>query len=192
MKKMTALLLCILLLFPLSACTKKEEESQEKKANLIHAKIEVEHYGTITVELYPDVAPKTVENFVKLANEGFYTNSSFHRIIDGFMIQGGINPEKKADAIEGEFTSNGFENNLKHTPGVISMARTSEPNSASSQFFIMVGDADWLDGNYAAFGKVTENLDAVYQIAKDAKPIDNNGTILPEEQPKILSVTIID
>ncbi len=188
MKKMTVLLLSALLLFSLSACSRGEE----KKETLIHAKIEVENYGTITVELYPDIAPKTVENFVKLANEGFYTNSSFHRIIDGFMIQGGINPEKKADTIDGEFTSNGFENNLKHTTGVLSMARANDPNSASSQFFIMVGDADWLDGNYAAFGKVTENLEAVLQIAKDAMPIDNNGTILTEEQPKILSITIID
>ncbi len=125
-------------------------------------------------ELYPDVAPISVENFVKLANEDFFDGLIFHRVIEGFMIQGGGYDEtfyngnfdaKETDSIKGEFTSNGFTNNLKHTRGVLSMARTQEPDSASSQFFIMHEDAPHLDGQYAAFGKITEGLEIVDEIA---------------------------
>ncbi len=136
--------------------------------------IEMQDGSVMKGELYPDVAPKTVENFVKLCNENFYEGLIFHRVISGFMIQGGAFTEelysgnmnqKSASSIKGEFNANGFENNLKHERGVISMARTNEPNSASSQFFIMHQDSPSLDGNYAAFGKITEGLEVVDKIA---------------------------
>ena len=121
------------------------------------------------IELYPDIAPKTVENFVSLASKGFYDGLIFHRVINGFMIQGG-DPEGTGMggpgySIPGEFAQNGFENNLKHTEGVISMARSMDPNSAGSQFFIMHKTSPHLDGSYAAFGKVIEGLDVVDKIA---------------------------
>ena len=121
------------------------------------------------IELYPDIAPKTVENFVSLVNKGFYNGLIFHRVINGFMIQGG-DPEGTGMggpgySIPGEFSQNGFENNLKHTEGVISMARSMDPNSAGSQFFIMHKTSPHLDGSYAAFGKVIEGLDVVDKIA---------------------------
>ena len=120
-------------------------------------------------ELYPEIAPITVENFVKLINENFFEGLIFHRVISGFMIQGGGYREdgthKEADSIKGEFATNGVQNDLKHTRGVLSMARTMIPNSASSQFFIMHKDAPHLDGQYAAFGKITEGLDVVDKIA---------------------------
>ncbi len=185
MKRNLTLLITALFL---TGCAK----SEGKQAQVINAKIEIENYGSVEVELYPDIAPLTVENFVKLAKDGFYNGTTFHRIIDGFMIQGGANPSRKAEAISGEFASNGFENNLKHTEGVLSMARANDPDSATSQFFIMVGDAPWLNGEYAAFGKVTSGLEIVKQIAKDARPIDDNGTIPQSEQPVITSITILD
>lgn len=127
--------------------------------------IEMENEKKITIELYPQIAPITVENFLKLVNEGFYDGLIFHRVIPGFMIQGG-DPEGTGmggakDKIKGEFLSNGIRNDLKHTRGVISMARSSMPDSASSQFFIMHSDAPHLDGNYAAFGKVVDEIAAV-------------------------------
>ena len=126
-------------------------------------KINVRDYGTMTAELYPDKAPKTVENFLSLVESGFYSGLIFHRVIAGFMIQGGGYNESFADqdaeAIRGEFAANGFvQNDLRHTKGVLSMARTSDPNSASSQFFIMHAPAPYLDGQYAGFGKVIEGL----------------------------------
>ncbi len=133
-------------------------------------KINVKDYGTMTAELYPEVAPLTVANFVKLAKENFFAGLIFHRVIEGFMIQGGgYNAEmeqKETAAIRGEFRANGFsQNTLKHTRGVLSMARTSDPNSASSQFFVMHENAPHLDGQYAGFGKVTEGLDVLDAIA---------------------------
>ena len=154
--------------------------------------IEIEDYGTITVELDPDAAPITVENFLTLVDEGFYDGLTFHRIIEGFMMQGGASYTRQAETITGEFASNGWKNPIKHERGVISMARAKDPDSASSQFFIMVGDAPWLDGQYAAFGKVTEGMDIVLQIAEDARPTDDNGTIAPEQQPVIESITIVE
>jgi len=125
--------------------------------------------GVIKAELYPDIAPITVDNFVKLINKEFYNGLIFHRIIAGFMIQGGDPQGTGAGGpgytIKGEFSSNGMKNDLKHTRGVLSMARTNEPNSAGSQFFIMHADAPHLDGQYAAFGKVTEGMDVVDKIA---------------------------
>ena len=131
--------------------------------------IEMENGKEIKLELYPEIAPKTVANFEKLVSEGFYDGLTFHRIIPGFMIQGGDplgNGMGGADEkIVGEFAANGFKNDLKHTRGVISMARSMAPNSASSQFFIMHADAPHLDGSYAAFGKVIEGIDTVDEIA---------------------------
>ena len=133
-------------------------------------KIHVRDYGTMTAELYPDKAPKTVENFLSLVKSGFYSGLIFHRVIAGFMIQGGgFDPtfeQKEAKAIYGEFRMNGFaQNDVKHTRGVLSMARTSMPNSASSQFFIMHENSPHLDGSYAAFGCVTEGLEVIDKIA---------------------------
>jgi peptidyl-prolyl cis-trans isomerase B (cyclophilin B) len=161
-----------------------------------HAEIEIKDYGTVKVELDGDTAPVTVQNFMDLAEKGFYDGLTFHRIIDGFMIQGGDpNGDGSGGAetnIVGEFAANGYENDIAHTKGVISMARAQDPNSASSQFFIMVEEAPHLDGQYAAFGHVTEGQDIVDKIAADAKPLDDNGTIAPEDQPVITSVKIID
>ena len=161
-----------------------------------HAEIEIEDYGIVSVELDGDTAPITVQNFMDLANEGFYDGLTFHRIIDGFMIQGG-DPNGDGTGgsgknIPGEFEANGYSNNIAHTKGVISMARAQDPDSASSQFFIMVEDAPHLDGQYAAFGHVTSGQDVVDRIAADAKPLDDNGTMAPEDQPVIKSVKIID
>lgn len=131
--------------------------------------IEMENGGVMTGELYEDIAPISVENFEKLANEKFYDGLTFHRVIPGFMIQGGC-PEGTGMGgpgytIKGEFAQNGVENNLKHTTGVLSMARAMDPNSAGSQFFIMVADAPHLDGGYAAFGKITEGMEEAQKIA---------------------------
>ena len=133
--------------------------------------IRVKDYGTMTAELYPDMAPKTVANFVKLAKENFFDGLIFHRVIPGFMIQGGGYTaefrHKEADAIKGEFAANGFaRNTLKHTRGVLSMARTNDPNSASSQFFVMHRDAPHLDRQYAAFGMLTDGFDVLDKIAE--------------------------
>ena len=130
--------------------------------------IEMENGGIMKGELYPEIAPETVKNFEELANKGFYEGLIFHRVIPGFMIQGGC-PRGNGTGgpgytIKGEFTANGFKNDLKHTRGVLSMARTMDPNSAGSQFFVMVEDAPHLDGQYAAFGKVTEGMDTADYI----------------------------
>lgn len=148
------------------AATENTGSKEEKTVNI---KIEMQDGGIIKAELYPDVAPITVANFEKLIGENFFDGLIFHRVIEGFMIQGGgfdtTYQQKRADAIKGEFASNGVQNDLKHTRGVLSMARTSIKDSASSQFFIMHQDAPHLDGEYAAFGKVTEGMDVVDKIA---------------------------
>lgn len=135
----------------------------------MNIKIEMKNGKVMRGELYPEVAPITVENFVKLIEAKFFDGLVFHRVIENFMIQGGgfdaVGNHKEADSIKGEFDSNGVKNDLKHTRGVLSMARTMFPNSASSQFFIMHKDAPHLDGQYAAFGKITEGLDVVDEIA---------------------------
>lgn len=159
------------------------------------AVIEVEDYGTITLELDQDKAPKTVDNFVKLVEDGFYDGLTFHRIYAGFMIQGG-DPLGNGyggseEEIEGEFAANGFtQNDLTHIRGAISMARSQAPDSASSQFFIVHEDSQFLDGNYAAFGYVIEGMEVVDAICKDARPIDDNGTMPAEAQPIITSITV--
>jgi len=162
-----------------------------------HAEIVIKDYGTIELELDADKAPITVTNFVKLAQENFYDGLTFHRIMEGFMMQGGDplgNGTGGSDeTIKGEFESNGVKNDISHERGVISMARATMPDSASSQFFICHEDSDFLDGEYAAFGHVTEGMDVVDKICTTVKPQDpQSGLVATEEQPVIESVKIID
>ena len=159
-------------------------DTSKELTGIHHAQINVKDYGEIQVELDADTAPVTVTNFVKLAQEGFYDGLTFHRIMDGFMVQGGDplgNGTGGSDEnIKGEFSNNGVERAMDN------------PDSASSQFFIVHEDSPFLDGDYAGFGHVTEGMDVVDAICKDAKPTDDNGTIKPEEQPVIESITIVD
>ena len=155
-------------------------------------KIEMMDGGVMTGELYEDIAPITVDNFVKLAESGFYDGLTFHRVIPGFMIQGG-DPDGTGMGgpgytIKGEFTNNGFKNDLKHTLGVLSMARTMVPDSAGSQFFIMDKDCPFLDGDYAAFGKITGGIDEIHKIARS--PRDSND--MPLEPVVIKTITVSD
>ena len=143
------------------------------KANIIKAVIKMQNGENINLELYPDIAPITVENFVKLANQGFYNGVTFHRVVPGFVIQGG-DPTGTGTGgpgwrIKGEFASNGVTNDLRPTRGVLSMARPQDPNSAGSQFFIMLDTAPHLDGEYAAFGKVTSGMEVVDKIVEDSQ-----------------------
>lgn len=161
-----------------------------------YADIEIKDYGKITAGLYEDVAPITVKNFVSLAKEGFYDGLTFHRIMEGFMMQGG-DPEGtgmggSGKTIIGEFTNNGYDNKLSHTRGALSMARSNNYNSASSQFFIVHQDSLFLDGDYAVFGYVTEGIEIVDKICENAQPVDDNGTIPSDAQPVITSITIRD
>lgn len=170
--------------------------SGEYASGTHHATIEVEGYGAIKLELDADVAPVTVVNFAKLAGEGFYDGLTFHRIIEGFMVQGG-DPNGNGtggsdDKIVGEFSDNGHPNSISHVRGTISMARSQAYNSASSQFFIMQADTPSLDGQYAAFGHVTEGMDVVDAMCEAARPTDNNGTIAAADQPRIASVKMDD
>ena len=158
----------------------------------MQAIIKIRQFGTIKVTLYPEYAPLTVDNFIKLAKEGFYNGLTFHRIIKGFMIQSGC-PKGNGTGgpgyeIKGEFSANGVNNPLKHTRGVISMARTMDPNSAGSQFFIMHEDAPHLDGQYAAFGKVNEGIEVVDAIAS----VPTNYYDMPLEKVIIDKITIED
>ena len=160
------------------------------------AQIKVEGYDEpIIVELDGDSAPVTVQNFIELVNLGFYDGLTFHRIIEGFMMQGG-DPNGDGTGgsdnnIIGEFTSNGYDNELQNVRGAIAMARSSDPDSASSQFFIVQEDSPHLDGDYAVFGHVTSGMDVVDEIIASVTPIDNNGTIKASEQPVIEDITII-
>ena len=190
-KLFRALALCtagVLACAVLTACGDKGDSSSQTSAADTDKKF--------VITLYANDAPITCENFEKLVKEKFYDGLTFHRIIDGFMIQGG-DPEGTGrggsdETIKGEFSENGVKNDISHERGVISMARSSDPDSASSQFFIVQSDSTYLDGQYAAFGHVTEGMDIVDQICKDAKPADNNGTISADEQPVMTSVTVID
>ena len=157
---------------------------------------EMENGDSMKAELYPEIAPNTVKNFVSLVKKGFYDGLTFHRIMDGFMIQGG-DPNGDGtggskENIKGEFSNNGVDNDISHTRGTISMARASDPDSASSQFFIVQADSTFLDGDYAGFGHVTEGMDIVDKICEDAKPTDDNGTIPSDQQPVIEKITITD
>lgn len=176
--------------------TEQTEEPAAEPIGIHHAEIVIKDFGTVKVELDGDTAPITVQNFMDLANEGFYDGLTFHRIMEGFMIQGG-DPNGDGTGgsektIKGEFSANGVNNDISHKKGVISMARAQDPDSASSQFFIVQEDSEFLDGQYAAFGHVTEGMEFVDIIAKEAKPIDDNGTIPKEEQPVIETIKIID
>lgn len=169
-------------------------QGESSSASAYTADIVVKNYGTITVELDAEAAPKTVENFVSLAESGFYDGLTFHRIMDGFMIQGG-DPNGdgtggSGETITGEFSANGYDNPLSHTRGTISMARSSDYDSASSQFFIMQEDTTSLDGQYAAFGHVTSGMEVVDAICEDAQPTDDNGTIPADQQPVIETITV--
>ena len=208
MKRLLIASVSLLMIFAVTACSSDTGDSNEaggeaeSKAAAVqgigthHAEIEIQDYGTVSLELDGDTAPITVQNFLDLAKAGFYDGLTFHRIIDGFMIQGG-DPNGDGTGgsektIKGEFSSNGVENGISHKKGVISMARAQDPDSASSQFFIMVEDSPFLDGDYAAFGHVTKGQEIVDKIAKDAKPTDDNGTIEKAQQPVIKTVRIVD
>ena len=199
MKKIIAFLLCAVLAGAALGCGSKDKsEASAGDADLLsglhYAEIEVEDYGVISLELDADTAPITVTNFVNLAKDGFYDGLTFHRIIDGFMIQGGDplgNGTGGSDeTIKGEFSDNGVENDISHVRGTISMARSSDPDSASSQFFIVHQDSTYLDGQYAAFGHVTDGMDVVDAICEDTPVQDGNGTVAAEDQPVITSITI--
>ena len=198
MKKIIPALMAALCL-ALTACGQTPADASASAAEPIGkytAVIDIADYGAITLELDGDSAPLTVANFVKLAKDGFYDGLTFHRIMDGFMMQGG-DPNGNGtggsdETIPGEFSANGCDNPISHTRGTISMARAQDPNSASSQFFICQADSTFLDGSYATFGRVTDGMDVVDAICADAQPTDDNGTIPPEAQPVINSVTIQD
>lgn len=174
----------------------ESEENNMYSTGKHHAEIVVKNYGTIALELDADVAPITVENFANLVNEGFYNGLTFHRIISGFMIQGGDplgnGTGGSSKTIKGEFASNGVKNSISHVRGTISMARSSMPNSASSQFFIVHQDSIFLDGQYAAFGTVTSGMEVVDKICADTAVEDDNGTVAKNNQPVIEKITIID
>lgn len=199
MKKLLAVLLAVSLVIAFGACaytTSQGDTPQiptQKPAYVTTSNVDAEklnvvietELGDIHVALDPEAAPITVTNFQKLVGEGFYDGLTFHRVMDGFMIQGGASQTKKAERIKGEFAANGVENPILHTRGVISMARTNEPNSANSQFFIMHADAPHLDGQYAAFGQVTEGIEVVDEIVMRSPIEDSNGTVATKNQIKI-------
>ncbi|MUG67910.1 peptidylprolyl isomerase [Paenibacillus campinasensis] len=180
---------------PTEEQTPQEETSQEANVpdpNASHpiVTIEMENGDIITAELYPEVAPNTVNNFISLINQGFYDGTGFHRVIPGFMIQGG-DPDGKGTGgpgygIKGEFRNNNFPNDLKHETGILSMARAIDPDSAGSQFFIMVADAPHLDGDYAAFGKVIEGMEAVQEIVM----LERDEMDKPLNMPLMKKVTV--
>lgn len=215
MKKFISLTATVLLALALTACGGKDgDETQsgqsgepagtasesgadaEQIAGKHHVEISVQDYGMISVELDADAAPVTVANFLKLAEEGFYDGLTFHRIIDGFMIQGGDplgnGTGGSGETIKGEFSQNGVENSLSHTRGAISMARSQKMDSASSQFFIVHKDSTYLDGQYACFGYVTEGMEVVDAICEETPVTDGNGTVAAENQPVIESIKVID
>ena len=208
MRKVLSICLAALLVLSLAGCGKTSvvgitttsktpaanEESQGVGTH--HAEIDIQDYGTITVELDGDIAPITVQNFMDLANDGFYDGLTFHRIIAGFMMQGG-DPNGNGtggseNTIKGEFSANGVENPLSHIRGAISMARAQDMDSASSQFFICHADSTFLDGQYACFGYVTDGMDVVDAVCEAAQPTDDNGTIPADQQPVITEVRMID
>ena len=171
-------------------------DTSQELTGIHHADISIRDYGDIKVELDADTAPVTVTNFVKLAQEGFYDGLTFWRIMDGFMMQGG-DPKGNGtggsgETIKGEFSSNGVKNDISHVRGVISMARANDPDSGSSQFFIVHEDSTFLDGQYAAFGHVTDGMDVVDAICEAVPVQDNNGTVAAADQPVITAVTVVD
>lgn len=195
------LLACFMVTTLLTGCGEnQQQEETQNDANLLSGKhtaeIVVKDYGTIKLELDADTAPITVTNFVNLANDGFYNGLTFHRIIDGFMIQGGDplgNGTGGSDTnIKGEFEQNGVKNDISHVRGVISMARSQDNDSASSQFFIVQADSTYLDGQYAAFGHVTEGMEVVDAICEKMTELGLSDSIPAENQPVIETITIIE
>ena len=186
-KRMICLVLLAVMALALVACGKEEKPMR------VEVEIEVAEYGTIRLKLDREKAPITVDNFLKLVEEGFYNGLTFHRAVEGFMIQGG-DPNAdgtghSAERIKGEFAENGVENPISHTRGTISMARSEDPNSASCQFFIMQENGFSLDGKYAAFGTVTEGMEVVDAICNDIKPRHTNeiGVILDKERQSVIT-----
>lgn len=174
----------------------QDKDTEKEDTEGTKVEITIKDYGTIKISLDAEAAPLTVENFLKLTKEGFYDGLTFHRIMNGFMMQGG-DPEGNGtggsdETIKGEFAENGVDNPLSHTRGAISMARSQDYDSASSQFFIVHEDSTYLDGQYAAFGYVTEGMDVVDKICETVPAIDQNGTVLPENQPVIESIKIME
>ncbi len=194
MKKIFAFAAALaLLLGILTACGSGNSDELSGKH---HVEIVIRGYGTIAVELDADAAPITVANFLKLAKSGFYDGLTFHRIINGFMMQGG-DPEGtgmggSSEEIKGEFSANGVKNDLSHTRGAISMARSQAMDSASSQFFIVHQDSTFLDGQYACFGYVTDGMDVVDAICETVPVVDNNGTVQDGHQPVMETIRVID
>lgn len=203
-RNMMTMLLAVCLLLSMTACgvTGTEQGTTTSTTQVVtldetvtyYADIEIADYGTVTVQLDHSAAPVTVANFISLAESGFYDGLTFHRIIEGFMMQGG-DPKGNGTGgsntkIAGEFAANGHDNPISHERGVISMARSKAYDSASSQFFIMHADAAYLDGQYAAFGRVTEGMDVVDAVCEAAEPTDNNGSIPKDAQPVITKITI--
>lgn len=189
-KIIISIVLVAAMIFAFVGCSEKKDTT---KVQMV-----IKDYGTIVIELNPNEAPLTCENFVNLVNQGFYDGLTFHRVMPGFVLQGG-DPEGTSFGgsslqIKGEFSENGVENHIVHTRGVISMARSTSPNSASSQFFICLDDCrSSLDGKYAAFGQVTEGMDVVDKIVADAVISDpNSGYVLPENQVTIESAKILE
>ena len=192
-----SIIVIIVLLLVINILVNDKKEKNDMKDLLTgkhYVEMKVKDYGTIELELDSDVAPITVTNFINLVNSKFYDGLTFHRIIDGFMIQGGDplgnGTGGSSKTIKGEFSENGVKNSISHVRGVISMARSSDYNSASSQFFIVQKDTTSLDGQYAAFGKVISGMDIVDRIAK-VKVEDDNGTVSKENQPVIESIRVI-
>jgi peptidyl-prolyl cis-trans isomerase B (cyclophilin B) len=215
MKKFVYTVLCIILVLSAGCAKSNGSAKQSNEAELqstvsaqqtdkaelqsydtVHVAIDVKGYGKIIVELDGKSAPITVSNFVSLVKDGFYDGLTFHRIMSGFMIQGGDpkgNGRGGSDkTIKGEFSLNDVKNPLSHTRGAVSMARSDDYNSASSQFFIVHEDSTFLDGQYAAFGYVTDGMDIVDRICKDTPVVDNNGTVEKKDQPIITSIKVID
>ena len=192
MNKKSILVVIAILLFIIICCYltgKNDSATDEYLSGKYNIEIKIKDYGTIDATLDADVAPITVTNFVDLVKSGYYTGLKFHRIIDGFMMQGGAGNSR--NTIKGEFSSNGITNNISHVRGTISMARSSDPDSASTQFFIVQSDSTYLDGNYAAFGTVTNGMDVVDKVCKNVDVEDNNGTVALENQPVIEYIKVI-
>lgn len=196
MKKLISLALCMLLILSaFTACGTPNAQEMQGVSNATKVEMSIKDYGKVTIELYPDEAPITVENFLSLVEEGFYDGIGFHRLDKDFVLQGG-DPDGDGfggsdTPIKGEFTSNGVQNNVKHKRGVISMARTGDPNSATSQFFICLDDrtAGALDGNYAAFGCIIEGMDVIDKV-RDSTP--ESDRLPKSQQPVIEYIKVIE
>ena len=187
----------VLISFAMGLTGCKKEEKSDLLSGKHHVEMDIEGYGTVCMELDADSAPITVTNFINLANQGFYNGLTFHRIIAGFMAQGGdplgTGRGGSGSNITGEFNINGIMNYISHNRGTVSMARSADSyNSGSSQFFICVADCTSLDGQYAAFGRVTSGMDVVDAMVEATPVQDDNGTVLSEDQPVITEIRVID